>query len=188
MDVAVIIPLFNGKEWIGEMLNTVRAQSRSPSEIVVVDDESTDSSRCIVGEYSDMRLFENPGDGPNAARNHGFRKTGADVVAFLDQDDLWHPEHLQRVARVLREAQSSPVAFARKTTIHGGETPEYPVEEIGATRHDPWEDFPANRLGEPFLALIRRSARSRLADGPPDTMAVRTTICGSGLPWRDPSW
>ena len=63
MDIAVIIPLFNGEEWIGETLNAVRAQTRSPSEIVVVEDGSTDSSRCIGEEYSDMRLFENPGTG-----------------------------------------------------------------------------------------------------------------------------
>jgi len=158
VSVAVIIPVFNGEQWIWETLNAVCAQTLSPTEIVVVDDGSTDASTSIANEYSGVRVLASPGNGPNAARNHGFRETDAEAVAFLDHDDRWHPEHLEWQSRLLEERSQSPAVFASKMTVRGHETPQYSVEGHRWKHHDPWDCFPGNTLGEPFLALIRRSA------------------------------
>jgi len=164
MEVSIIIPVFNGEKYIINTLNSVFNQTVRPSNIVVVDDGSTDASPDIVKGCSGVQLLQNPGDGPNTARNHGFRHTDADAVAFLDQDDLWHPEHLERLSELLQEHSSSPAAFAQKTTFHDGEYPEYSTGQSGVKQYDPWEGFPKNTLGEPALALIRSSALES-ADG-----------------------
>lgn len=158
MNVSVVIPLFNGEKWVQEALDSVLDQTLCPNEILVVDDGSTDASRSIVKEFSNVHLLQNLGSGPNAARNHGLRNTDADAVAFLDQDDLWHPEHLQRLSGLLQEYPNSPAAFAQKTTFYDSAPPQYSTERSGAKQYDPWKDFPKNTLGEPALALIRRSA------------------------------
>ena len=158
MNIAVIVPVFNDEQWIRETLNAVRVQTLPPTEIVVVDDGSTDASASIANEYPGVRMLVSPGNGPNAARDHGFRATDAEAVAFLDHDDLWHPEHLEWQSRLLQERSESPAVFASKTTVRGHEPPQYSVEGHRWKHHDPWEGFPSNTLGEPFLALIRRSA------------------------------
>jgi hypothetical protein len=71
MTVAVVIPLYNGEQHIRESLDSVCAQTCHPDEIVVVDDGSTDASTCIVEEYAEVRLLENPGNGPNALETTG---------------------------------------------------------------------------------------------------------------------
>lgn len=164
MDVSVVIPLFNGEEHVRETLDSVLAQTLSPREIVVVDDGSTDASPTIVEEYSDVQLLINPADGANAARNHGFRHTSTGAVAFLDHDDLWHPQHLRHLSDVLSDRPDSPAAFAGKATFYDNETPQYSLASSDVKQYDPWEDFPKNTLGEPALALIRREAL-RSADG-----------------------
>lgn len=158
MNVSVVIPLYNGEEHIGQTLDSVLAQTLSPEEIVVVDDGSTDSSVSIASAYPEVELYENPGNGPNAARNHGLRKTSAENIAFLDQDDLWHPEHLERLMRSLKNEPDAPAAVAGKTDFHGGGDPRYSIKSYDYSLHDPWEDYPGNPYGEPFLAVIRRDA------------------------------
>ena len=105
MEIAVVIPLYNGERWIRQTLDAVAAQTLAPREVVVVDDGSTDASPSIVAdEYPDVRLVhQSENSGPNAARNRGLRETTAEAVAFLDQDDLWHPEHLRILYSVLGE-------------------------------------------------------------------------------------
>jgi glycosyltransferase involved in cell wall biosynthesis len=158
MNVSVVIPLFNSEEWVRETLDSVLAQTLTPNEIVVVDDGSTDASTSVVKEYSRVKLIHNPGNGPNAARNHGFRNTNADAVAFLDDDDLWHPEHLERLSWLLQEHSKCPAAFAKKTTFNRNDPPQYSITSSKAEKYNPWKDFPKNTVGEPALALIRSSA------------------------------
>lgn len=164
MDISVIIPLYNGEKYVRETLDSVFAQTLSPSEIVVVDDGSTDASPTIVEEYPEAQLLVNPRDGSSAARNHGFRNTSGDAVAFLDQDDLWHPRHLQQLLEVLNNRPDSPAVFARKANFYDDEPPQYSVAGSEVKQYDPWDGFPKNTLGEPAVALIRRSALAS-ADG-----------------------
>jgi glycosyltransferase involved in cell wall biosynthesis len=158
MKIAVVIPLYNGEPWIRQTLDAVASQTLSPREIVVVDDGSTDASPRIVEEYPEVQLLMNPGAGANAARNHGFRHTSAGAVAFLDHDDLWHPQHLRRLSEALSDRPDSPAAFSGKTTFYNDETPQYSLVSSDMKQQDPWEDFPKNTLGEPALALIRSRA------------------------------
>jgi len=178
MTVAVVIPLYNGEQHIREGLDSVCAQTCHPDEIVVVDDGSTDASTCIVEEYAEVRLLENPGNGPNAARNHGLRTTEAEAVAFMDHDDLWHPEYLQHLSQSLEEEPNSPAAVATKTCFQDGEAPQYSVGPHNCTRHDSWEVYPVTAFGPPSLALCRRNSLEAV-----DGWSPQHDGCGDYLTW-----
>lgn len=155
----MIIPLYNGEKWIRETLDSVLGQSLPPSEIIVVDDGSTDASPSIVEGYTEVELIKNKGgDGPAASRNLGFKRSSAEAVAFLDQDDLWHPDHLKYLSQSLQGSSETPAAVSSKVTFRDDESPEYAPEKPNSAVLDVWETYPGNPVGEPFLALIRRSA------------------------------
>jgi len=95
--VSCIVPVFNGERYLAAALESVLGQSRSPDEIVVVDDGSTDGSAAVVRRYgSRVRYFRQDPRGAAAARNRGVELSGGDFLAFIDQDDLWRPRKLER--------------------------------------------------------------------------------------------
>src|SRR5437773_3884093 len=95
--ISCIIPVFNGERYLTEGLDSILAQTYRPIEIIVVDDGSTDGTRELVASYRDqVRYLWQPNSGPATARNQGLSAASGEFVAFLDADDLWHPEKLQR--------------------------------------------------------------------------------------------
>jgi glycosyltransferase involved in cell wall biosynthesis len=95
--VACIIPVFCGERYLAETIASLRAQTHPDLEIIVADDGSTDATRELaLRAGSSVRYAWQPNAGPAAARNLGLRLCAADWVAFLDADDLWHPERLER--------------------------------------------------------------------------------------------
>jgi glycosyltransferase involved in cell wall biosynthesis len=99
--VSCIVPVFNGERYLREALDSILAQTYRPLEVVVADDGSTDGSAAVAAAYGDRaRWLSQPTAGPAATRNLGLRAARGEFVAFLDADDLWHPEKLSRqVAR-----------------------------------------------------------------------------------------
>ncbi|WP_053193646.1 glycosyltransferase family 2 protein [Chelatococcus sp. CO-6] len=95
--MAVVIPLFNGAAHIEEALAGVCAQSAPPQEVIVVDDGSTDDgpdrARRFAGRLP-LKILQKANGGQSAARNLGVAEACSDWIAFLDQDDVWHPQHL----------------------------------------------------------------------------------------------
>jgi len=102
--VAVVIPSWNAGRMLREALDSVAAQTVQPSQVVVVDDGSTDDSAEAVGAYPAVTLVRQSRSGTAAARNTGIARTDADLVAFLDADDLWPPGSLSARIAALREA------------------------------------------------------------------------------------
>lgn len=93
--VSVIIPVRNGERFLGEAIATVAAQTHAVDEIVVVDDGSTDSTREIALE-SGARYLTSAGRGSAITRNTGAAAARSPLLAFLDHDDLWMPDKLER--------------------------------------------------------------------------------------------
>lgn len=156
MSIAVIIPMYNGEKYIAETLESVLAQSRKPDEIVVVDDGSSDNSKDIVRNFPGVMLFETSGNGSNAARNFGIKQTSSEYLAFIDQDDLWHPEHLQLLNRALHEYGSAAAAVSGISDFLNDANPAYSKPLYRPEIYDPWDEFPNNNIAEPASALIRR--------------------------------
>jgi glycosyltransferase involved in cell wall biosynthesis len=99
--VSCIVPAHNAAAHLRMALDSILDQTHRPLEIVVVDDGSTDDTAAIAASYGEpVRVVHQVDAGPAATRNLGIRSARAELVAFLDPDDLWHPEKLARqVAR-----------------------------------------------------------------------------------------
>lgn len=103
--VSVIIPLYNKAPHIRETLESVFAQSVQPDEIIVVDDGSTDGSGDIVAgiDHPGLILIRQANQGVSVARNAGVNQARGDYVAFLDADDLWKPNHIEELVRLIND-------------------------------------------------------------------------------------
>ena len=93
--VAVIIPAYNAARHVARAIESALAQTAPVSEVIVVDDGSSDNTAEIVRAFPPpVRLIQKPNGGPGSARNLGGRETDAGWLAFLDADDWWFPEKL----------------------------------------------------------------------------------------------
>ncbi|MBI3011711.1 MAG: glycosyltransferase [Candidatus Omnitrophica bacterium] len=102
--ISVIIPNHNYGRYLGQAIESVLGQSYSRVEVIVVDDGSTDDSMEVLRRFGDrIRWLQQPRQGVSAARNRGIQATRGELIAFLDSDDVWHPEKLARqLARLSR--------------------------------------------------------------------------------------
>lgn len=105
--VSVIVPVYNGEEFIDECLHSIMGQTYPDLEILVIDDGSTDGSLALCRGLSDtelrIRLFHQENAGVSAARNHGLREARGEYVIFVDADDALLPT---AVETLLKAAQS----------------------------------------------------------------------------------
>ena len=92
--VSVIVPVYNGAQFIGEAIESVFVQNYDPLEIIIVDDGSTDETANIVKSYNNMHYIYQPNQGVAAARNSGIENSMGKLIAFLDADDCWAPNKL----------------------------------------------------------------------------------------------
>jgi Glycosyl transferase family 2 len=96
--VTVVVPLYNKESTIGRALTSILAQTVAVTEILVINDGSTDGSCEVVRSFSDgrMRLIDQENAGPAAARNRGLQEATGSFIAFLDADDEWYPSFIER--------------------------------------------------------------------------------------------
>jgi len=94
--VAVIIPVRNGAQTVAQAVNSVLSQTHPATEIIVIDDNSSDSTLEILGKFgSKIKVLKGFGLGAGPARNVGIEAATSEYVAFLDADDIWIPEKLE---------------------------------------------------------------------------------------------
>ena len=101
MRISVIVPTFNRAHQIRHTLETVLGQTEPPSEVIVVDDGSTDATEAVCEAFgSRIRYLRQENSGVSAARNHGASMAHGEAFAFVDSDDVWDPRKLafQRAA------------------------------------------------------------------------------------------
>src|SRR4051812_11632140 len=97
--IGVVIPAYNREGVLGRALESVLAQTRQPDEIIVVDDGSSDGTSAVARSYgSFVRVIGQLHSGVSVARNTGVDSSSADFIAFLDSDDYWARDHLERMA------------------------------------------------------------------------------------------
>jgi hypothetical protein len=116
--LSVVIPLYNGAAHISETLTSVQRQSLAGIEVIVVDDGSEDDGRELALAHPvGPTVLEQAHLGVAVARNRGLAHARGRWVAFLDQDDLWHPTHAERAVAWLRAHPDERIVFAREHTF-----------------------------------------------------------------------
>jgi glycosyltransferase involved in cell wall biosynthesis len=101
--VSVIIPNYNYGRFLSGAIESVMAQTYSNIEIIVVNNGSTDDSLRILSKYSDEITVVNQANlGQSGARNSGLLKSKGEYIAFLDADDYWNPNKIEKQIRILR--------------------------------------------------------------------------------------
>lgn len=101
---SVVIPLYNKENFIAETLNSVLAQTFTDFEVIVVDDVSTDDSISVVEKIKDERIRiirHEKNKGLSASRNTGIKNADSEMIAFLDADDLWKEEFLEKIFQLI---------------------------------------------------------------------------------------
>lgn len=117
--VSVVIPVWNRAALVLSCLDSIRTQTRAPRLVVVVDDGSTDDTADRIeawirehGNVISAVLLRRPHAGAAAARNAGLALIDAPLVAFLDSDDCWPPDFLDRAVTVLARQPAAVAASA----------------------------------------------------------------------------
>jgi glycosyltransferase involved in cell wall biosynthesis len=148
--IAVVIPTFDRLELLRETLRSVEEQERPATRIVVVDDGSSDGSAEWAEAETAATVLRNPdgGWGPARARAEGSRLADAEMIAFLDSDDLLLPNALADLSFALERSPSAPFAFAR--ALVAAREPDG-WQPAGLIRPEPRE------LRDPLPALFARN-------------------------------
>lgn len=128
--VSVIVPAYNGAQFIAQTLRSALAQTHRNIEVIVVDDGSTDETPAIVEAFAArdprVRLVRQANQGVAGARDRGFALSTGAFIAPLDQDDLWQPTMLTKALAVF--ASGSPrlglvYVWTQRIDEHGRELP-----------------------------------------------------------------
>ena len=111
MIVSCVIPVWNCERYLAAAIDSVFNQTgvREALEVVVVDDGSTDRTADVIASFgSRVKTTRQENAGHGAARNTGIRMASGEFIAFLDADDLWHPDKIRRQLKTLWGGDASP--------------------------------------------------------------------------------
>ena len=121
--VSIIMPSYNTELFIADTIESVLAQTYTNWELIIVDDCSTDHTDDIVANFSDERIryFKNMNNqGSAVSRNRALKEAKGKWIAFLDSDDLWFPEKLEK-----------QIGFMKKRGYHLSYTNYEEINEVG---------------------------------------------------------
>ncbi len=158
MLVSVIIPVFNGEKFIKEALESVYAQSYKNFEVICVDDGSTDGSSEIIKRFRPSLIYQfQVNKGQSAARNAGIHLSHGDLIAFIDQDDIWLPDKLKLQVNYLLDHPDVAMIHSNISIVTNGSVTaqELPIIE----RHRSFSIFDELYLGNfvnPLTVVLRR--------------------------------
>jgi glycosyltransferase involved in cell wall biosynthesis len=120
MKITVVIPTYNSAAFIRKTLESVFYQSLPADEILVLDDGSTDDTVAILKSCKrEIAVLQQKNGGVAAARNALCSHASGDLVAFLDHDDVWHPDYLRLQRRLFVERPNAVAFFTGHDTFYG---------------------------------------------------------------------
>jgi glycosyltransferase involved in cell wall biosynthesis len=115
--VSIIMPAFNASRTLARTIKSVRLQTCTEWELLIVNDGSTDETYKRACEFAALdkriKVISQPNRGPSAARNAGIAKAHGAFIAFLDADDLWHPYRLAGLLNIFDLRPQAGVLFTR---------------------------------------------------------------------------
>jgi len=190
--ISVIMPTYNAGRFIEKAIRSVLAQTYSHWELIIVDDASSDDTTAVVSRFNDARIHyhkvERIGH-PAGVRNTALRMAQGELIAFLDSDDLYYPETLEKLSRPLRQNPSliSVYGFAFSMDEHENPLPNTvnliprhigQIEEnepaflLPPDYNHTWESIVSSRISCLLAGLmLRRSAWEQIG-------FFNETLCG----------
>lgn len=185
--VSVIIPTYNRGYIVSEAIDSVLAQTFAEFELIVVDDGSTDDTAEKIAAVRDprVRYVRQANAGASAARNRGVVEARGDLVSFLDSDDLWKPEKLEREQLFLNDHPEVPAVFSDVEVQLGGGGR---IDSI-ARQSPGMLQFARDVLEQPGVISQRRLYLTLLQDVPIKSIAFsirKSTLAELG--GFDPAW
>lgn len=155
--VSVVIPAYNAAPYIAQAIESVLSASATPSELIVVDDGSTDETAAIVDRFpSPVRRVHQANRGVAAALNTGILESRGELVAFQGADDVWLPNKLDRQLDVFRNAPDVGLVYTGFACVDAELRPlGTPVIPPSKPRHPFDVLFPGNAVAAGTV-LIRR--------------------------------
>ena len=156
---SVVMPMYNVEKYIAKAIHSVLVQRYSNFELICVDDGCTDRSVEIVKQFDDprIRIVQQKNRGLAAARNTGINQCRGLYIAFLDSDDLWHPEKLLRHFEHFRSNPNIGVSYSASEFINEA------GEKMGIGQYPklnnvtPVDIFCRNPIGNGSAAVFRHS-------------------------------
>ena len=130
--VSIIIPAYNAETTIKRTIESVQRQTYADYELIVINDGSTDGTSKIVRQIIDPRikLFSYENGGLPVARNRGIERAKGEYIAFLDADDLWTPDKLEKQLAVLEANPEAGVVYSQTYCIDRQENLLYYCDPI----------------------------------------------------------
>jgi glycosyltransferase involved in cell wall biosynthesis len=163
--VTVVIPAFNQKSYIEECILSAVEQSAPPTEIIVVDDGSSDSTftiaQKVTSAHRHARALQRPNGGAAAARNTGLAEAKSEYVLFLDSDDRLHKDAIEKHLRAFSQTPDSVMVFGSNRTINP--SGQIIGENAQAPRFLSFEEVSRRGSPCPSQCLYRRDALNKVS-------------------------
>lgn len=154
--ISVIIPVYNGDKYLAEAVESVLSQTDFELEIIVVDDGSTDDTAKVVKSFgSSVRYYHQIKAGPGAARNKGISLAQGDYLSFLDADDLWTEDKMNRQWMAFEADPYLDIAFGHIQQFYSPELTQAEKDRINI----PFAIMPGHHAG---AMLIKKESFLRV--------------------------
>ncbi len=156
--VSVIIPVYNYDRYLGEAIESVLGQTHPHLEVIVVDDGSTDRSSEVAKSFADrgVRYCHQLHAGIGPARNTGVELAQGEYLAFLDADDRWPPEKIERQLNAFDSDPALEMVFGQALQLQNG-----PAWEAAVNNYKPSVNGMVPGM-VPGTMLIKRNAFFRV--------------------------
>jgi len=126
MNITAIIPTYNRYTLLKRAINSLLAQTYPVDEIIVVDDGSTDSTKQITKDFPNIIYIYQNNRGVSAARNIGIQRAKNEWIAFLDSDDEWHQEKLQKQVAFHQNNPDILMSYTAEKWVRDGKVVKIP--------------------------------------------------------------
>ena len=163
--ISVVLPVYNGEAHVREAVQSIVNQTVSPDELVVIDDGSVDSSLSIIQSMDipfPVRIHRQKNSGQSAARNAGGRHASGEFLAFIDQDDRWLSDHLEKLHAAISDDPAVGWVFTDfdQVDAEGNTITTHFIAETGVQhpKRSLSAVMSADLMALPSASMVRRSA------------------------------
>ena len=164
--VSVVIPVYNVEQYIEEALSSVLAQSYPNLEIIVVDDGSPDQSIALIRQvFSDVRIriIEQKNRGLAGARNTGIRHANGEYLAFLDSDDFWQADKIERHIQLMQANPNCGVSLCASLFVNEhSQSLERLQEPKKKSHYQAGDIFCRNPIGNGSVPVIHKEILAQI--------------------------